>query len=255
MMNSTKLAMAICAIVAAAPCFGTQEDEAAIREIVKASSAGKPNPHIAVDLDWENAFGARYNDLKKRDAYYSSVAAPLEKDDTNTTLEVKVKFVDPSVAVADEYWHIVGQIDQRTNKPGADRWGRTTYLFKKQDGVWTEVLERVADLRAPYYKHYDKLPQGVPVSPQILASYSGAYESARGKRLADVSVAGDHLEVTTRNGKFVAIPTSNTEFLDFDPNDLADYQRITFAVQDDGSVLFVLLDESGEKILDARKGQ
>ena len=121
---------------------GNPQDEAAIRAIVADASAGRPSSHVASNLDWENAFGIRYTDLAKRDAFYGAVVLPLQKDDTDTTLEVKVRFLDGGTAIADEYWHIVGQLDVATHKPGPDRWGRTTYIFSKHSGSWTEVLRR-----------------------------------------------------------------------------------------------------------------
>jgi ketosteroid isomerase-like protein len=233
----------------------TVEDEAAIRAIVKASSAGTSDVHIAADLDWENAFGIRYFELKKRDAFYKDVVAPLQKDAADTTLEVKIRFVEPNVAVADEYWHVAGQIDQATNKPGADRWGRTTYILKKQDGAWTEVLERVADLRLPYFKHYDAMPKAFPVPPETLVSYAGSYEAVRGRKLADVTVSGDHLQVTVRGRQRAAIPVSATEFLLFDPDDLAQYWKLDFAKESDGNLSAALSYATGEQIAKAMKAE
>ena len=40
---------------------------------------------------------------------------------------------------------------------------------------------------------------------------------------------GDRLTVVSKRGTFVAIPTSATEFLAFEPDDLAQYTRHTFA--------------------------
>ena len=234
---------------------GTKEDEAAIRAIVIASSAGIPDPHLAADLDWENAFGIRYVDLKKRDAFYKDVVSPLQKDAADTTLEVKVKFVAPDVAVADEYWHVVGQLNQETNKPAPDRWGRTTYILKKQDGAWTEVMERIADLRLPYYKHYDALPKAFAVPSETLASYAGTYEAVRGRNLAAVSVSGDHLQVSLRGRQRTAIPVSETEFLLFDPEDLAQYLTMRFAKESDGNLSAALSYPTGEPIAKAMKAE
>lgn len=220
---------------------GSPSDEAVIREIVKAEGADKPDPRIAADLDWENAFGVRYTDLKKMKEFYGEVVTPLQKNDTDATLEVKVKFLTPEIAVADEYWHIAGQLDYKTNKPGPDRWGRTTYIFKKEKGTWTELMERVADLRAPYYKHYDSLPVAAPVPATTLASYAGTFERSPGNKSLEITVSGDHLSVVSKRGNMVAIPTSPTEFLVFDPNDLAEYMRYTFT--DNGSKVTVAWPE------------
>lgn len=169
--------IAVSSVVAQADSFpfaaGSAQDEAAIRAIVADAAAGRPNPHIAANLDWENPFGIRYGDLAKRDAFYHAFVSPLQKDDTDTTLEVKVRFLDAGTAVADEYWHTVGQLDVATHKPGPDRWGRTTYIFSERSGSWTEVLERVADLRVAWYHHYDALPQAAPVPAAALASLTG----------------------------------------------------------------------------------
>lgn len=227
---------------------GSKEDEAAIREIVKSQAADKPNPRVAADLDWENAFGIRYNDLKKMRAFYGEVVTPLQKDDTDTTLEVKVKFLSSDIAVADEYWHIVGQLDYKTKQVGPDRWGRTTYIFKKENGSWTDVMERVADLRSPYYKHFDELPKAAALPAGLLASYTGAYGQVGGAKLVDVNVNGDHLSVVSKRHSKVAIPTSTTQFLLFDPNDLAEYAKVTFIPGNDGRMTLSVKTESDEPI-------
>jgi len=86
------------------------------------------------------------------------------KEADGSTLEVNVRLVEPTIALTDEYWHVVGQIYAGETQPGPDRWGRTTYGFKKENGAWTAVLERVADLRLPYCQHYSSRPAPVPVS-------------------------------------------------------------------------------------------
>jgi len=229
---------AIGALFAQAPVSsfanGTKDDEAQILAILSSSDIDEPNLHVAADLDWENAFGIRYFDLAKRGLFYKKYVTPLQKNGTFTRIEVKIKFVEPNVAVADEYWREQGQLNRATQKPGPDRWGRTTYVFTKKDGVWTELLERVADLRLPYFKHYDSLPKAIAVDAEILASYAGVYESKVvtdiPKGRAVVKVAGDHLEFTTEDmGDEVAIPTSATEFLVMNPNDLAEYLKCTFS--------------------------
>jgi hypothetical protein len=243
--------IAFSSVIARADSFpfaaGSAQDEAAIRAIVADAGAGRPNPHIAANLDWENAFGIRYADLAKRDAFYHAVVSPLQKDDTDTTLEVKVRFLDAGTAVADEYWHIAGQLDVATHKPGPDRWGRTTYIFSKRSGSWTEMLERVADLRLAYYHHYDVLPQAAPVPAAALASYAGNYEFADDHGRRTISVAGDHLVFASAAKTRVAIPTSAADFLLFDPNDLAEYAKLHFAPAG-GGMTATLSDETGETL-------
>ncbi len=229
---------------------GSKEDETVIRQIVQAEAADKPEPRVAADLDWENAFGIRYNDLKKMRAFYGEVVSPLQKDDTDSTLEVKVKFLTPEVAVADEYWHIVGQLDVKTKEAGPDRWGRTTYIFKKENGTWTDVMERVADLRSPYYKHYDELPAAAVLPAGTLASYTGVYERKAGDKLATITVSGDHLTLATKRHSQVLIPTAATQFLLFDPEDLAEYGKVTFIPAKDGGMTLSTSDASGEHLED-----
>ncbi len=57
------------------------------------------------------------------------------------------------------------------------------------------MLERVADLRIPYFKHYDALPAPVAVSPEILATYAGSYQKSWGEKVVEVSVKGDRLSI------------------------------------------------------------
>jgi hypothetical protein len=220
-------------------------DEQAIRAIVLDSSADRPNPHVSPSLDWENAFGIRYHDLKKRDAFYAAIVKPLQLHDTGGTLELKVRLVTPDVAVADEYWHEAGQLDVKTRKPGPDRWGRTTYILTHANGTWTEVLERVADLRLSYYHHYDSLPPAAPMPPAMLARYAGVYSFTDNGARRTIAVDGNHLTVASPTKTRVAIPQSNTDFLLFDPNDLAEYAKLQFSPD---AKTVTLRDETGEII-------
>ena len=204
-------------------------DEAAIRAILtNESGQATARNHVAPDLDWENAFGIRYDDLEKRDAFFNSVVRPLQKKATDETIEIKVRAVAPDVAVADEYWHVVGQLDVATHETGPDRWGRTTYVFTRSGGAWTLVLERVADLRSPYYHHYDALPPGVALSADALGAMAGTYSLGIHGTLT-LQRDGARFAVTDFHGHArVGIPVSPTEVLLFDPADLAEYGRITF---------------------------
>ena len=207
----------------------TSADEAAIRAIVTSQSASQEDPHVASDLDWENAFGVRFINLKKRNDWFNTNIKSQFKDATDETLEVKIRLLEPTVAVADEYWHIAGQVYAGATKPGADRWGRTTYIFKKENGTWTEVMERVADLRGTYFKHYDKLPAAVPLPAATLTSYAGTYEVAPGRTFT-IEVFGDHLSLTSRGKTYTAIPASPTEFLGFQGDDTSSYQKLSFTI-------------------------
>jgi hypothetical protein len=236
--------------------LGTADDEQAIRAIVATQAADQEDPHVAPDLDWENAFGIRYTNLKKRNDWFNANIKPQFKDATSSTVEVKIKFLDSSVAVADDYWHVAGQVYAGDTKPGADRWGRTTYIFKKESGAWIEVMERVADLRSAYFKHYDALPTAVPVPTATLATYTGKYVTGGGAQIAEIAVSGNHLTITSHRGKFVAIPTSATEFLSFNPDDLASYYQIAFSVTpgstaENGKVTLTLSWPGGELLATA----
>jgi hypothetical protein len=206
----------------------TGADLQAMCSVINDEASPQATARVSPALDWENAFGIRYTDLKKRDAFYAQIVKPLQTSDTDTTLEIKIRALAPGVAVADEYWHIVGQLDTTTRKPGPDRWGRTTYVFVKDGGTWTNVLERVADLRSPYYQHFDVLPAPFAVSPQLLDQWAGRYALPGGKGLISLSRTGATFDVERRGEHFTGIPVSNTEVLMFEPDDLAEYYRITF---------------------------
>jgi hypothetical protein len=229
--------------VAAAPSFvpGSAADEAAIAAIFTSDDQTNGG-HRAPDLDWENAFGIRYTDLAKREAFYSAKVTPLQTPSTEKRLELKVRFLSATLAVVDTYKHRVGQLDVATRKPGPDRWIRATALMEKRDGVWTEVLERIADLRLPYYVHYDTIPTAVPVQPQILAGWAGAYRDQAGKPFATVSVMGDHLVLKTTRRTYVLQPTSANTFLSFNPDDLAEYDKIAFETDASGRVTLSMTD-------------
>jgi hypothetical protein len=209
-------------------------DQAEIRAFIQKGETETPFVKEAPDLDWENAFGIRYNNLAKRDAFYSAAVAPLQVGDTGGTLEVRVRFVGPSLAVADEYWHEVGQRDVDTLKRSPDRWGRTTYILQKADGKWTEVIERVADLRLAYYRHYDALPASVPLSGAALAKLEGTFRFRRST--LTLVRAADRFTVTKRlianpaeRTTLVGIPTSASTVLIFDPRDIAEYSTMEYS--------------------------
>jgi hypothetical protein len=231
---------------------GTPADEAAIRAILAREETGDRS-QLPNDLDWENAFGIRYRDEKKRTVFYHATVDPLQTNTTKVTLETRIEFVTATVAIADVYGHRVGQIDQTTGKTGADRWGRNTYVFKKENGAWIEVAERVADLRYNWYKHYDTLPAAVPVPAGTLAAYAGTYASAPGQKLGEIAVEGDHLIFTNSKRSFTAIPTSATVFLAFRPEDLAEYYAITFGKDTAGKITLSLAHEGGDVVSTATK--
>jgi hypothetical protein len=207
-------------------------DEAAIRAFIAKNEAATASVREAPNLDWENAFGLRYTSVAKRDAFYGAVVTPLQAGDTGGTLEVRVAFVDPTVAVADEYWHEVGQRDVETRKPGPDRWGRTTYIFKKINGTWIEVIERVADLRLAYYRHYATLPTPAKLPPGALTALAGTYQFPNHFALT-LTPNGDRFAVTTtsrrQRGPIVGIPMSPATILIFRTDDLAEYHTLSVA--------------------------
>ena len=243
-----------CLEAQSSPSFipGTQADENAILSILAREEAGN-RAQLPNDLDWENAFGVRYADSKKREAFYHANVDPLQIHSGKVTLETRIRFVAPTVAIADVYGHRVGQIDMATGKPGADRWGRNTYIFKKENGAWIEVAERIADLRYPWYKHYDALPAAAPVPASILSSYAGTYETAPGQKLGEVAVEGDHLIFTNAKRSFTAIPVSHTRFLAFRPEDLAEYNILVFNTTQAGKRTMSLAREAGDDLKTATK--
>jgi hypothetical protein len=85
-----------------------KKDDAAVREIVQAELDDKMSPGISASLDWENAFGTRYNDTGKKHAFYTNNVAPLQLKTKQEILEVKVNFLSSNTAVADAYWHVIG---------------------------------------------------------------------------------------------------------------------------------------------------
>lgn len=234
---------------AAKPSFvpGTPADEAAIRAILALEENGDRSG-LASDLDWENAFGVRYADEKKRAVFYHAIVDPQQSQSTKAFLEARIEFVEPTVAIADVYGHRVGQIDEKTGKTGADRWLRNTFVFKKENGVWVGVAERIADLRYPWYRHYDAMPPAFPVRAQTLASYAGRYEFASDHSVQVVTVAADHLLIKSAHGDRTLIPTSATDFLAFHPDDLAQYLQMSFRKDSSGHMILSVADESGQTV-------
>ena len=236
----------------AEPSFvvGTSQDEAAIRFIL--GTEKNDQSQVATDLDWENAFGIRYTDERKRAAFYRAAVDPLQAQSKRVDLETRIKFVAPTIAIADVYGHRIGQIDTKTGKPGADRWLRNSYVLKKENGVWIEVAERIADLRYPWFKHYDALPVAYPVPPAALSSYAGRYSFSNHPG-EELSVAGDHMIMMSKLGSKTLIPMSTTEFLAFDQNDLAQYRRITFGIDAMGTTTMCIANESGDIVATGTK--
>ena len=151
-------------------------------------------------------------------------------------LETKIRFVAPTVAVVDVYSHLVGQKDSFTGQPGADRWIRNTYVVTKSNQQWTVVLQRIADLRSPWYPHGNAFPPAAPVSPAVLESYQGTY-AARPDAVFEVLPEGDHLGVKSNGVAGVAIPRSDTEFLYFrDSSDPGNNSFWVFSKAADGTM-------------------
>jgi ketosteroid isomerase-like protein len=98
------------------------------------------------DVDWENAFGRRFDDLKALNQFKREILAPTLKSAEKTTLSLRVKVLSTDIAIADRYWRVTGQTDD-AGKRLADRHGRTTYVLRKVEGKWVIVVERIADLR------------------------------------------------------------------------------------------------------------
>ena len=213
---------------------GAAEDEAAIRRVLALGPESKQ--HAAVDLDWENAFGVRFNSFDTLNAFLTKRLGPTEANATLTTLETKIRFVDPSIAVADAYIRLVGQINRNTGKTLPERWIRETYVLKKFGDNWILILERVADLRAPWYRHFTSLPS--PVSVSTLGLYVGTYEARPGLRY-QISRDVSHLVVKTSEGTGIAIPGSDTKFFYFrDPSVPGNYHLFIFSKLPDGTITF-----------------
>ena len=229
---------------------GTSEDEAAIRKTI---SADDFSAQTAANLDWENAVGGRYNDLQKLKAFVGTGLKRIQGSAAYTRLETKIRFIDPSVAVADEYWCLVGQIDPGTGKPIHDRWGRTTYVLKKSNGIWTLVLERIADLVSPWYQHFTSLPSPAPIAAATLARYTGTYEAKSGLAY-EISVAGDRLTVKAPGVVGVAIPQSESEFYYFrDQSDPGNHRFIKFSTSPDGIMTATIAGPENDRPLSLKK--
>ena len=152
-----KRPVVLCAAVLAIGCTGPNAsdhsslirrgpwaiDSARIASAVTLGSATPRNESAA--LDWENAFGHRIVCLDSVRRFLAARVAPGMRTAHDTTLRVTVVHLAPDVAVADEYWKLVGQTDS-TGTVLADRVGRTTYVFV-HDTAWRVVLQRVADIR------------------------------------------------------------------------------------------------------------
>ena len=220
---------------------GSDADRAAITEMLHRDSAKDEAENAAADLDWENAFGIRYRNLAKRDKFYGQFVKPQMADlSDDKTLEVKVRFLTVDLAVADEYWHIAGQVYGGETKPGADRWGRTTSVFKKVNGTWMLILSRVADLRDPYFKHYEEMPAPAHLPAGVLESIAGRYQRD-GAYYGTFTVNGDHLDLQrSETERYVGIPLSATRILLFWPDDTADYRILDSEPADQGRLAFQL---------------
>jgi hypothetical protein len=201
-------------------------DEAAIRAFIDGGEVETAAVRIAPDFDWDNAFGVRYHDLTKLNAFRRGTVAPLQTSSHRTFLELRVQFVGNDVAVADEYSQRIGQLDVDTKQRGPDRWERTTFIFQRVNGTWMETIKRIADLRAAYYHHYATLPTPARLSSSELAAFAGAYQF--GSRTLNLRRDTDRFIVTTNSqslpGPLVGIPISVSTLLIFDPNDLAEYR-------------------------------
>ena len=122
---------------------GTAADETSITQML--TPWGSTQVYSS-NVDWENAFGRRFDDLKTLNQFKSEILAPTIKNAEKTTLSLRVEVLSADIAIADRYWLLTGQIDD-SGKKLADRHGRTTYVIRKVEGKWVIVVERIADLR------------------------------------------------------------------------------------------------------------
>ena len=99
------------------------------------------------DVDWENAFGVRLKGFTAVDQFITTRVRPTQRTALMKVDEVRVSIIAPDIAVADRYWTLIGQTDGENGPKLPDRKGRTTYVLQKQNGMWTVLVERIADLR------------------------------------------------------------------------------------------------------------
>jgi ketosteroid isomerase-like protein len=128
----------------AGPGAGVSKDEAAIRKILEGWE--RPEEYFG-DVDWENSFGVRRRGSAAVDQFVQERVRPTLATAEIATLEVKLLFVTPDVAVVDRYWRVVGQTDRSGTSRSPDRHGRTTYVLRRHGERWSVAVERVADLR------------------------------------------------------------------------------------------------------------
>jgi hypothetical protein len=92
------------------------------------------------------------------------------------------------------------------------------------------------------------MPKPIPVPAATLASYAGKYVFADDQSARSIKVEGDHLIVASAKRSRIAIPSSSSDFLVFDPNDLAEYASLHFSRSPDGHADASLHDEVGTPI-------
>jgi hypothetical protein len=122
---------------------GSSADEASITQML--TPWGDTQLYNS-DVDWENAFGRRFDDLKALNQFKTEVLAPTIKNAEKTTLNLTVKVLSADIAIADRYWSVTGQTDDAGKRLAAVMAEQLTSSARSKESgrSWLKELQSCA---------------------------------------------------------------------------------------------------------------
>ena len=147
------LAIGFVRAVAADDSANSGEDSA-IKEVVAGFSNGW-NTHdahamcasLADDVQWVNWRGEPLGTRQGVEDEHAKLFADLYKNTHRTDVVKSIRFLNPELAVVDDYWTMTGA----RKRDGSDwpyRAGYSNFLMAKRDGRWIVIVSHTADFNA-----------------------------------------------------------------------------------------------------------
>lgn len=129
-------------------------EDAAVKEVVAGFSNGW-NTHdahamcasLADDVQWVNWRGEPLDTRQGVEDEHAKLFADLYKNTHRTDVVKSIRFLNPELAVVDDYWTMTGA----RKRDGSDwpyRAGYANFLMAKRNGRWIVIVSHTADFNA-----------------------------------------------------------------------------------------------------------
>jgi uncharacterized protein (TIGR02246 family) len=153
LLMATPMAL-LAARAAAADGSATGNEDAAIKQVVAGFSDGwnSHNAHamcisLADDVQWVNWRGEPLGTRQAVEDEHAKLFADLYKNTHRTDVVKSIRFLNPELAVVDDYWTMTGA----RKRDGSDwpyRAGYSNFLMAKRNGRWIVIVSHTADFNA-----------------------------------------------------------------------------------------------------------